>query len=183
LEGFPFTVLQRQQPTTGLNVIKHMKDEHMKPGLKLSLLVAGLACFAVGLTAISVSNYRSRLKPASTQVGRATTISSAESSPATARIATALTPTAITTPAIEEPPDVLSAPAPTTGSKGEVTIVLQRPAVPGGVWTMKQGNTVRQYSDRSVTPRLRALLGNDRAATLLVHMNADGSFKVFRRLD
>lgn len=144
----------------------------MKPNVKVSLLVGVLACCAVGLTAIPVSNHRNAVKPAPTDA----------SSPPTALTATAVTSTVAATPAIETP-SAPSAPAPTLASKGQITVVLQRPTVPGGSWTLKQGNTVRHYPDHNVTPKLRALVGNDRAATLLVHIDADGSVKVFRRLD
>ena len=92
-------------------------------------------------------------------------------------------PTALTATAVEEPPSAPSAPAPETAANGQITVILQRPTVPGGLWTMKHGNIVRQFPDQRIMPKLRALLGNDRAATLLVHINADGSVQVYRRLN
>jgi hypothetical protein len=71
---------------------------------------------------------------------------------------------------------------PTPNSNQQFTIVLQRPSVPGGPWTLRQGNTVRQVADSSIGPEARALLGNDLTETLLGHVDPNGTFHVDRRV-
>ena len=62
------------------------------------------------------------------------------------------------------------------------TITLQRPSVPGGPWTWRQGNSVRQVPDSSIGATARALLGSDLRETLLGHVDPDGKFQVDKRI-
>ena len=89
-------------------------------------------------------------------------------------------------PQVPAPPQVLepiNLPAELRAPVGQrYTITLQRPPVPGGPWTLRQGNSVRRVPDSSIGATARALLGSDLRETLLGHVDPDGKFHVDRRI-
>jgi hypothetical protein len=89
-------------------------------------------------------------------------------------------------PQVPAPPQLLepiNLPAELRAPVGQrYTITLQRPSVPGGPWTLRQGNSVRRVPDSSIGATARALLGSDLRETLLGHVDPDGKFHVDRRI-
>jgi hypothetical protein len=144
-----------------------------------------LALLPIGLLVIIAISTKRAPHPTVTEaqeppVSVAPTVTEAQEPPVSVAPPQSPLPQVPAPPQFLEPTNLPGEPRAPVGQR--YTITLQRPSVPGGPWTLRQGNSVRQVPDSSIGARARALLGSDLRETLLGHVDPDGKFQVDKRI-
>ena len=73
-------------------------------------------------------------------------------------------------------------PPPPAAPPPQEQMILQRPSVPGGPWTMTTKDKVKEVPDSEIGPKARELLGDDERETLVGHTDIKRRFHIDGRI-